>query len=341
MPRRQTQQTIAWFWDQYERDRLDLDPPYQRRSVWNQSYRDYFIDTILLEYPAPAIFLFDELSPDGVSIFHVVDGKQRLTTIFEFIQNRFPVADSAKLEALRGLYFKDLDDDRKRTFWAYEFSVEYLPSAEEGVINEIFDRINRNTARLTAQELRHARYDGVFITRCEELTDWMTTQLPQGFPNIASQSRKQMKDVELVAQILLRLEGEPRGYSTALLDEAFSNRDTEWEPAIEIENTFRSLIATTKEILETEPGTALQRSRIRNQTDFYSLMGALSRCDLASLDEVEAATRLLAFMEVVEDDEARMGDEQAKEYYEAARSASNDTAQRVLRENILAEVLNQ
>jgi len=34
--RRQTTQSIAWFWDLYKRDLLDLDPPYQRRSVWSQ-----------------------------------------------------------------------------------------------------------------------------------------------------------------------------------------------------------------------------------------------------------------------------------------------------------------
>lgn len=55
--RRQTTQSIAWFWDLYKRDLLELDPPYQRRSVWSQSYKDYFIDTILLDYPAPAVFL--------------------------------------------------------------------------------------------------------------------------------------------------------------------------------------------------------------------------------------------------------------------------------------------
>ena len=66
MVRKQNFQTIAWFWDLYQRDRLDLDPPYQRRSVWNQNYKNYFIDTILLGYPAPAIFLNEEISPDGL-----------------------------------------------------------------------------------------------------------------------------------------------------------------------------------------------------------------------------------------------------------------------------------
>jgi uncharacterized protein with ParB-like and HNH nuclease domain len=83
--RRHNQQTIAWFNDLNKRGLLDLDPPYQRRSVWNQSYKDAFIDTILIQYPSPAIFLYQEISPDGETKLHVVDGKQRLTAIFEFV----------------------------------------------------------------------------------------------------------------------------------------------------------------------------------------------------------------------------------------------------------------
>ena len=87
--RRQNFQTVSWFWDLYQRKFLDLDPPYQRRSVWNQSYKDDFIDTVLLQYSSPAIFLYEEISPDtGLSKYHVVDGKQRLTAIFDFIRWR-------------------------------------------------------------------------------------------------------------------------------------------------------------------------------------------------------------------------------------------------------------
>ncbi|MDJ0845811.1 DUF262 domain-containing protein [Crocosphaera sp.] len=82
-------QTISWFWDLYNRGLLELDPPYQRRSVWNQEYKDYFIDTVLNGYPAPAIFVYQEITPDGVSKISIVDGKQRLSTLFEFAKNEF------------------------------------------------------------------------------------------------------------------------------------------------------------------------------------------------------------------------------------------------------------
>ena len=125
--RRQTTQSIAWFWDLYRRDLLELDPPYQRRSVWTQRYRDYFIDTILLNYPAPEVFLFEDIDADGITNYSVVDGKQRLSTIFDFLSNRFSVSDIASISRLRGLYFADFDPDSRRKFYSYQFSIEILP----------------------------------------------------------------------------------------------------------------------------------------------------------------------------------------------------------------------
>ena len=146
MERRPNFQTIAWFNDVRRRGNLDLNPPYQRRSIWNQNFKDYFIDTVLLNLPAPAIFLYEDISPEGRSVHHVVDGKQRLTTIFEFIDNQFPVPDGAQIESLHGLYFDSLPSDVKRKFWSYVLLVEYVPSDDEEGIKAIFDRINRNVA---------------------------------------------------------------------------------------------------------------------------------------------------------------------------------------------------
>ena len=211
--RDQNFQKISWFWDHYQRRLLNLDPPYQRRSIWNQDYKDYFIDTILLGYPAPAIFLYEETEPDGRATYNVVDGKQRLSTIFEFISGEFPVPEKAGVTAVRGSYFEKMPDDIRVAFFNYKFSVEYIPSTDENVINEIFDRINRNTAKLSRQELRHARFDGDFLSSAELLTEYREEELPANFPRIAPPSKRQMKDTEFTAELLLLLEVGSRNFS--------------------------------------------------------------------------------------------------------------------------------
>jgi hypothetical protein len=338
--RRQTTQSIAWFWDLFKRSLLELDPPYQRRSVWSQSYKDYFIDTILLDYPAPAVFLFEDIDENGVAQYSVVDGKQRLSTIFEFLSGRFAVGDRASVTRFRGLYFSDLPPDIKKKFYGYQFSIEFLPSTDEGTLNNIFDRINRNVAKLTPQELRHARFSGLFATKAEELTEEIEASLPKDFPRIAPSSKRQMKDVEFVAQLLLLTEGGVATYSQSDLDAAYSERDEEWEEGPGAEREFRSVLAVLQRLADGILSSEDAR-RLRNQADFYSLYGAILELKrTGSLPDVDQMlTRLNFFMSKVAREKTRQEDEVAARYYEAARSASNDVAQRRDRIRILAQVL--
>jgi len=65
---------VTWFLDLYRNEQLDLDPSYQRRSVWSLKDRKFFLDTIFKNYPCPAVFLHKEINEDaGKLIYHVVD----------------------------------------------------------------------------------------------------------------------------------------------------------------------------------------------------------------------------------------------------------------------------
>ncbi|WP_433315997.1 DUF262 domain-containing protein [Micromonospora chersina] len=337
--RRQTSQPIAWFWDLYRRELLELDPPYQRRSVWNQQYKDYFIDTILLNYPVPAIFLFEDISEDGIGKYAVVDGKQRLTAVVDFLKGEFPVSDSASMNRLQGKYFSDLPPDIKRAVYSYQFSIEFLPSTDESTLNNIFDRINRNVAKLTPQELRHAKYSGVFATSAEKLAEQLQELLPSGFPRIAASSKRQMKDVEFTVQLMLLTENGVGTQSQTDFDTVYAERDEEWENQSRVETEF--LVTTTTLAAWSEGLLATEAKRLRNQADFYSLFGATLELlrERRLPDNDTAVSRLASFMFNVADDARRSVDENAKRYYEAARSASNDLAQRRDRITIIRAVL--
>jgi len=339
-------QTISWFWDLYNRELLDLEPPYQRRSVWNQNYKDYFIDTVLNDYPAPAIFIYQEITPEGVSKVSIVDGKQRLSTLFEFAQNEFPVYDGATIERLRGKYFKDLDRETKQNFWKYQFAIEYLPSSDEKIIGNIFDRINRNVIKLRPQELRHAKFDGVFITSVEELTKWMFTYLSpdsenQIFPNIDNRSKKQMKDDEMVAELLLYLEEGVKSLNQDYLDKSFSERDIEWENKIQIEQEFRQTIESIKEILTLSKNLKLHQTRLRNQADFYSLFGAITELNRENNLKIseDLGIRIYTFLELVNVEEKRESNEQAKDYYKSVKFSFTDSGARRTRIDIMKSVI--
>src|SRR5580658_7278247 len=76
--------TIKDIENLFEDDLLNLEPGFQRQSVWTERDRAKLIDSILRNYPLPAIFLYKR-EEDGNLVFDVIDGKQRLESIFMFM----------------------------------------------------------------------------------------------------------------------------------------------------------------------------------------------------------------------------------------------------------------
>ena len=69
--------------------RVNLEPGFQRKSVWTITDRRRLIQSIISKYPVPSIFLYRR-NERGKVVYDVIDGKQRLETIFMFIgQGRF------------------------------------------------------------------------------------------------------------------------------------------------------------------------------------------------------------------------------------------------------------
>jgi hypothetical protein len=345
MQRRAEFRPFSWLNDLWRREQLDLSPPYQRRSVWPDRFRSEFITTVLLNYPCPAIFLYEEIRADGSFLYKVVDGKQRLTTLFDFVSDEIAISEDYPNMALRGRTFSSLDDQIKLSVWRYAFSVEFIEQENEAIINDIFNRINKNVAKLTPQELRHARFSGLFIARIEALAEEMEALLPAGFPNIAPQSRRQMKDVENVATMLLFVETGERSLSQADLDKAFSDREEEWPEENATVSTFLAAVRFVAQIFK-EPGAAvIQTSRLRNQADFYSLFAAVvelqrqCKCPTSAHAAVNLASWVTTLRDVERGSVSVDHASNESRYLGAARAASNDAGPRRTRIDIVKVVL--
>lgn len=100
-------QDLSWFIDMENQERLDLNPRYQRLSVWKPKDRYFFLDTIFNNFPCPAIYLQKENSSKG-PVFNVVDGKQRLQTVLNFHKNKYRIPKDFSIIELRGKRFKDI-----------------------------------------------------------------------------------------------------------------------------------------------------------------------------------------------------------------------------------------
>lgn len=146
--------------------RLVLTPPFQRREVWDLTRRSQFLESVLLNYPLPPLYLNQR--KDGTYL--VVDGLQRTSSIYRFIKGEYALQDLLTLQWMNGLHYSELEslaqariEDRKLMCYVLK------PSVPFGVVHDIFARINRGGMPLNRQELRHAFYQGPATALLEDL----------------------------------------------------------------------------------------------------------------------------------------------------------------------------
>ncbi|WP_423065320.1 DUF262 domain-containing protein [Devosia sp. CN2-171] len=348
MDRRITVQDVTWFLDINRSDQLNLNPPYQRRSVWTAGDRRFFLDTVFRNYPSPAIFLHKEIDPNGKTTYHVVDGKQRLQTILDFVANKIRIAEDFGDDRLSSKRWKDIaaELELKQLFWNYQITVEMIDVRDGELVNAVFDRLNRNSRKLTNQELRHARHDGWFVNKAETETEadiWKDL-------GVTSRARtKRMMDVQFMSELMaLVIEGKPRGFDQNFLDDIYVEYDDIAEVPDFSEQAFDDTFNAAKQVLlamQEHNGSVTKWAK--GFGPLYTLWGVVATAHQLP-DSSVLADRFDGFMTKVEElsnleagAPLPEGDEYvlAAAYRENSRGASTEEPQRLARHDALRSAL--
>lgn len=344
---------ISWFLDVHRYGQLDLEPPYQRRSVWTVKDRKFFLDTVFRNYPCPAVFLHKDINyGEGKMYYHVIDGKQRLETVILFFQDQIAIDPGFGDPRLSGKKWSDIEDDieLKTRFLNYQLTVEDITTDDKYVINEVFERLNRTSRKLERQELRHAKYDGWFIAAAEreaEKEEWERLGI------VTKARMRRMRDVQCISELLaVLLKNRIIGFTQETLDDICAEYDTPHETFTDFnEETFRRKLDFTKTfILSMEEHNKAVSKYTRSFGDFYSLWAfvALNQYQLPSPEVT--AERYAAFMgqvatlTKVKDIKAMRDYEggsypEAFSYLKSAGHASTDQQQRERRNGILEQYI--
>ncbi len=146
----------------YDRGAICLDPDFQRNYVWKSKQKSELIESVIMGIPLPLIYLAETMEGNLV----IVDGRQRLTTFFDYMDNKFALKGLNILPELNGCKFHDLErgeDMRKFAASIEDFQlimqVIKYPTPDR-VRFDIFDRVNRGGTPLNNQEMRNALYQG-------------------------------------------------------------------------------------------------------------------------------------------------------------------------------------
>ena len=161
---------------------LDLQPDYQREFIWNDEFKQTLMFSIIRNYPIGIVTIrvLDERNKTG-AMQEVVDGQQRLTTIYNFINNEFPIrgnhakkivndlktyfelageTDDKLLKLINKIdkfdniriYYKDLPTIIQQNILSFNIAMVQITNSDDEQIREYF-RLLQNQERLRAGEI--------------------------------------------------------------------------------------------------------------------------------------------------------------------------------------------
>ena len=125
-----------------------------------------------MNLPIPPLFLGDTDEESHKGALEVIDGTQRLRTLYYFMNDQLTLCDLKKIRALNGFKYSNLPRHWQRRFKSKAVRIAVLTvKLDEESRREMFDRLNSGGTKLQPMEQRRGHSDGVFLTFIEELAN--------------------------------------------------------------------------------------------------------------------------------------------------------------------------
>ena len=253
--------------------RLNLEPGFQRQSVWAETDRKKLILSICQNYPIPSVFLYKSTDGDGKLKYDVLDGKQRIESLLmfqglgKFKHDKFTV--KTRLEAadpLEDWSWKDIQQyGYEHRITGYKIQTVEV-SGELGDIIDLFVRINSTGKRLTGQEKRHAKYfSSPFLKKAGQLGERYHPLLLEN--KIVSRGQyNRMKHVELICELMASIHSQGVINKKTALDSIIGGQTMEGKA---LANCTQQFVRTLNIVKKMFPN--LRSTRFANSSEFYSL----------------------------------------------------------------------
>ncbi|MEM7087620.1 MAG: DUF262 domain-containing protein [Bacteroidota bacterium] len=236
----------------FEKDTVNLSPEYQRNGeIWPIEKRQLLIDSILNDYDIPKIYFhtlpLDERKKSGFE-YAVIDGRQRIETIYKFVNGDFPLSNDfcylpdSKVKA-GGHFYKDIAEHYpklKMAFDSFNLPIICVDTNDLELIDDMFLRLNE-AVPLNAAEKRNA-IGGPLVKSIKKLSK------NTFFTKKVKVSNKRFQHLEIAVRLLFiehYLKDEGKYYDTkkVFLDELVRKyKESKTFKAMDIENKVSTVL---------------------------------------------------------------------------------------------------
>lgn len=198
-------------------------PPYQRKVVWNRKKKQALMDSLFRRYYIPKLVIREVRLDENTTVYEIVDGQQRITTVQDFFASNFKLPKSLEdlSDGLAGKYYKDLDTDvRKFIDKSLKYEADVIKNIDEPqnvehqiIATEIFWRLQQGET-LNYMEVAHAQLSSLsrnFIVKyADDLTFDYESYAPidtnpdkMDFFSLLDVDNGRMKHLQFMARFIL------------------------------------------------------------------------------------------------------------------------------------------
>lgn len=214
---------------------ISLRPDFQRRDRWNDEKRSRFIESVIMNVPVPPVFLGEV----EYGKFEVLDGRQRLTAAYRFLNDELRLEGLQVWKELNGLTFSEI----KAKGFAATIERRFLPAmlltreSSPQVKFDVFDRLNTGGVIAAPMEIRNAIFPGPFNELLHELSRephfrrlWGIPESDQPQELEKNVTYREMADLELVLRFFALRKGTLEGMRFKdLLSEVMLSKNDEYK----------------------------------------------------------------------------------------------------------------
>lgn len=188
--------SLSAIFDMVDNESIDIAPHYQRRDRWSADKQSALIESFLLNVPVPPVYLSEE----DYGVYTVIDGKQRITAIADFLSGKLRLVDLKEMPELNGFSFEKLPSQLKNALRVRPFIrvITLLKQSDPELKYEVFLRLNTGGEKLKPQEIRNVAYSGQLNNLLIELSENTFLKQQMKITSIKSAAYRNMDDLELV-----------------------------------------------------------------------------------------------------------------------------------------------